>query len=767
MMRMLSPVANSAFRWRYSSLVITLFLSGSLLFTPFQTVDAELTSQSERLYPVCTNPDLCQLSDQTIGEAMIEGSTQSATPATPVTVRQEFTMLPTQGQLAMLPINLDEMLIDLRIREDPTMWSQPDLVVDLRLGDSWNQWTIEGGGFGLPEAQQPYSISDAALDFSNGRILRPNDPVILTLSFRIDRPVTWELHLAGNSWFDLPIEWSLDADAVNVDEPSSMTEPRAVEPSRYQYGALISGDIDCFSFTLPEDLDAFTVHIQWDVAPIEIEQSHKPPTMETETGLSNPAPQVTTTVEAGETRSEIRWAQPRGGEQHLCWVGEHERYQAYAWLGRQTKAGIGATSPDDFTGIAAWPTGSGWSGITSDVEKPDSQGGGLLLVGGFFAALGGIAMILPSGAWWTRRIAIPFALVLILAGGVASPAWALTSSMPKSGEMELEDYLSAHVAAVSDSVLYEDPVTSAGFLGTTSGDVVKLRLHITGAHPTEDGRWQLHAKEIEGLRIDEIIYSELETRPMGEFESVQFMLRAGRQLAFDLLMLEALLVVDKEPAGNVLHIEWNIVAAKAAGSETNPVWTTRPMEVSEGKWNHLVRDIYPELMSISYCDCGLDSLDISLRKNPSFDSTDLSSTAGMELSEGLFPFATILLGIGVLLLGGSQIHSRVADREARQIAEELGRHLDQKELRRRREELAAVAALASKKPTKDALGDVGDDSDSGEGRTDSTKRNDEHLSGTDDTTGGLGKDSEGSDDSSESSADDSAMDDVVVTVDEI
>ena len=155
-MRMLSPAVNSVSRWRFPSLAIALFLAASLILTPTPTVDAELSSQSERLYPVCTNQDLCQLSDLSIGEATIQGSTQSATPASPETIRREFTMLPTQGELAMLPINLDELIIDLRIREDPTSWSRPDLVVDLRLGDSWNQWTIEGGGFGLPEAQQPY-----------------------------------------------------------------------------------------------------------------------------------------------------------------------------------------------------------------------------------------------------------------------------------------------------------------------------------------------------------------------------------------------------------------------------------------------------------------------------------------------------------------------------------------------------------------------------------------------------------------------------------
>lgn len=677
------------------ALCFMLVIAGALLLVWSPTATAELTSQSERLYPVCTNPDLCQLSGQAIGESVISGSSPSATPASPVTVRREFTMLPTQGDLAMLPMDLKELLIDLRIQEDPTSFSQPDLVVDLRLGDSWNQWTIQGSGFGLPEQQTPYSLTDARLDLDNGRILKPNAPVVLTLTFRLDRPVTWELHLAGDSWFDLPIEWSLDPDAVNVDEPSSLTSPRSVDLGHFQYGALIGPDIDCFSFSLPDDLAAFTVHVQWDVAPVEVEQSHHTPTMETSAGLSNPAPEIRTTVEAGETRSEIRWAQPRSGEQHLCWQGEADRYQAYKWIGRQTQAGIGATSPDEFTGIAAWPTGEGWTGSVDRASGPAEQGVGLLLFGGFFSALAGLAMALPSGAWWTRKIAIPFALVLILAGGIASPAWALTSSMPKSGEQSLDEYLVDHVALVGDSVATGDPLPAAGFLGTAAGDTLRLRLHIYGAHPTDDGRWQLHAKEADAVRIDELVYHELARNSFGDSDGIAFMLRASRQVAFDLLMLEALLVVDEKPAANVLHIEWRMVDAKAVGSETNPVWTTRPSEVSGGEWNRLVRDLYPELMTISYCDCGLDSLDISIRGNSALDSGDLTTPDGLRLSEGLFPYASWLLAIGVLLLVGSQMHSRAATREARRLAEEYGVHLTERHERRRREEEAAVTAAVA------------------------------------------------------------------------
>ena len=680
-------------RRMHSALPLSALLLATSVLLLAPSASADLTIGSERVYPVCTNSDLCQLSTDPIGEATLSGSTQSATPLDPVTIRKEFRLLPVQHHLALLPTMMEEMRIDLRIQEDPTSWSQPDLVVELRLGDSWNQWTIEGGGFGLPEQQQPYLLTDATLALDNGRILQSGDPVILTLSFSVDRPVTWELHLAGESWFDLPIDWSLDPDSVNIDEPSSITDPAEVDPSRHQYGALIGADVDCFAFNLPEDLALFTISMRWDDAPVEVEQSMVEPTMRTANGRDNPAPVVRTTIESGETHSEVKWAEPRGGEQHLCWKGEPERYQSYRWIGQMTRSGLGATSPSDFSGIAAWPTGEGWAGSTSETREPDSQGFALLLFGGFFSGLAGIALALPSGAWWTRRIAIPFALVLILAGGVASPAWALTSSMPKSGEDSLDELLAEHVRLVGDSVASEDPLRSAGFLGTSAGDRVKLRLHIDGAHPTADGRWQLHAMEIDGLRIDDLVYAEASRRSLGEHDEVAFMLQAGRQIAFDLLMLEALLVVDERPAAEVLHIDWTMVSAQAAGSETNPVWTTRPSEVPATKWDKLVRDLYPELLSISYCDCGLDSLDISVRGNSAFDQGDLATPSGLQMSQGLIPYATYLMMLGVLILVATQMHGRVSSNEARRVAEELGGLLAEKEARRRKEEETAIMEL--------------------------------------------------------------------------
>ena len=51
------------------------------------------------------------------------------------------------------------------------------------------------------------------------------------ISFDISQPVTWELHLAGESTIALPIEWSIDAEASNFDEPSSFSNDEQLHSS--------------------------------------------------------------------------------------------------------------------------------------------------------------------------------------------------------------------------------------------------------------------------------------------------------------------------------------------------------------------------------------------------------------------------------------------------------------------------------------------------------------------------------------------------------
>ena len=131
-------------------------------------------------------------------------------------------MSPPQSYHALIPISIDELVVDLTI-EDPGEYIRPDLSIILAIGPSTNEWLIEGQTETPFSSANEYRLEDQEIDLSSGRILSPNDVIQLTLAFEIDRPVTWKLGLSGSTYFDLPIQWSLDQDAVDVDEPSSLS----------------------------------------------------------------------------------------------------------------------------------------------------------------------------------------------------------------------------------------------------------------------------------------------------------------------------------------------------------------------------------------------------------------------------------------------------------------------------------------------------------------------------------------------------------------
>ena len=62
-------------------------------------------------------------------------------------------------------------------------------------------------------------------------------------------------------------------------------------------------------------------------------------------------------------------------------------------------------------------------------------------------------------------------------------------------------------------------------------------------------------------------------------QTVRFILLASRALLLDLMMLEAMLVVDDVPSSSVFHIDTEMVAAPANGSLSAPAWATRPSTV--------------------------------------------------------------------------------------------------------------------------------------------------------------------------------------------
>ena len=175
--------------------------------------------------------------------------------------------------------------------------------------------------------------------------------MLLRITFEINQPVTWELHLAGDSNIELPIEWSIDAESANTDEPTSLTEPRSITlVGATTFGGLMDSDVDCFRFDVDEHLSALTVTISWDATPLEVEQAHIVPQFWDENGDSEDTPEIRTRYEGDIVVNEFRWAEPNSGEHTLCWTGEDDHFQTYSFIGSQSMLGVGSTTPAEFTG---------------------------------------------------------------------------------------------------------------------------------------------------------------------------------------------------------------------------------------------------------------------------------------------------------------------------------------------------------------------------------------------------------------------------------
>ena len=187
-----------------------VFLSIIFLIGFIPNVQGELSTNQTLLNAICIDESNCQLTNSITGISEIKNTESTASPISPEIVRFEFTMSPPQSSHALIPITMDELIVDLTIEEDPGEYIRPDLNIILAIGPSNNEWLIEGEmGTPLTSANE-YRLEDQEIDLSSGRILSPNDIIKLTLSFEIDRPVTWNLRLSGSTYFELPIQWSLN-----------------------------------------------------------------------------------------------------------------------------------------------------------------------------------------------------------------------------------------------------------------------------------------------------------------------------------------------------------------------------------------------------------------------------------------------------------------------------------------------------------------------------------------------------------------------------
>ena len=637
-------------------------------------VTAELSMDNNSLKLVCSG-DNCSLFDDSVGDLKIENDERNANPAQPVNVELEFPMRPEQTSVSLLPTTIEELIVDFRILEDGSGFTRPDIQVDLVIGPSINSWTMSPPSSDLG-GQTPYVLEEQELDLSQGRILSPLDSVILKLSFEINQPVTWELYLAGNSELKIPIEWSINADEENIDEPTSLSEPRSISLIGVTtFGGLMSSDVDCFKFDVEEQLESLTVTIQWDLTPVEVEQSYSIPDFWNELQESEGVPEIRTRYEGDIVVNEYRWIEPSSGSHTLCWIGEEYRYQTYSFSGTQILKGVGSISPEEFTGEATWVVGT--SNIGDSEKASSASGAGIITMifasVGILSAISGFVMNLSSP--WLPRFFLPLAIILLLIGGIVSPAVSISNESPYPGELTIDELLEKRLDRVQKGILFGEegeygPQYYSGFMGISNGERLQLILTIDKVYPTGDGRWQIVVEELDGIDLDRLIFTKLDSGLLTQADEVKFILRSGRLLALDLLLLEALLIVNEKPRGNVVHIDWNMVADEGLGSLSAPAWISRPESISTDEWKSVIEAVKPELLSVSYCDCGIDAMELSIR-HKKVEANNLISPGGIQTSNGLIPYDFGVTALGFMVLLSAVVIERERRDTGLEIAEKM------------------------------------------------------------------------------------------------
>ncbi len=265
-------------------------------------------------------------------------------------------------------------------------------------------------------------------------------------------------------------------------------------------------------------------------------------------------------------------------------------------------------------------------------------------------------------------------LLLVLTAGVVHPLVAASSSVQQPGELALDDMIDERLAQLWDVAAPGIPestmVMHAGAtFGRLDGEVLRLRLDVTDAVPLEDGRFQLQVDGIDAIRLDEAIFGHVARVGGASPEHVQrFVLLAGRSLLLDLLMLEALLVVDEVPPNNVVHLNFAMTDTSPTGSVTAPAWGTRPSDIEATTWSGLQNALLPQRIAVSLCDCDLDLLDVRSVPSDGLRAADLPSHEGVRPSDGLLSAPGWTLLAGVVLVAGGWTAESSRRRQARALA---------------------------------------------------------------------------------------------------
>ena len=639
------------------------------------------SSSGEELFLSCIQDDECFLTPVASGEEVIS-DTVFASPAQPDTISFEFDMNPQQSDLALLPSTLKSMVIDLRFTGELSGANKPELEVSLILASTVTTWNFDAETLPSASTSNPYTLEDEELQLNGERLLWPEETVRLRLTFVLDRPGTWELHLRGASSMVLEIPWSEDVNARNSDEPSSDLEPRETDFETIHYGALLENDRDCWTFDV-EQHELLNIFFEWESVPVEIQQSHGLPDLIQPSGRLSPAPDVVVKENDDTTRITYRWRALPVGEYIFCIGGTAGKFQPYLWSGQFAFENLGPSNPAEFQGETFYPAGSAILGDEDEAITLSRSGFGLLFVS-FLVLIFFVLDSLRNSTSSVLRIGVfTPGVLLILVGGIFHPMWALADEGRNESEIEFDDLIDMRLQQLWD-VSYpgfpeQDLVTySSSTWGMLDGDRLQLRLEVGEAIPLPDGRWQLIVPELQEFRIDQAIFSQValdgaQTSQQGmlEQQSVRFILLAGRSLLLDLLMLEAMMVVDELPKSSVFHLDFEMVSVQSTDSVSVPAWGTRPNSVSVNDWVSLQTALFPEQISVSLCDCDFDFLDVRLFPSPGFDIGDIPPYIDIENASGLISYSSPVALLGMAMCAFASRTESLRRKKAKQLATAL------------------------------------------------------------------------------------------------
>ena len=630
-------------------------------------VSAAIDSQDGggELWFSCNDINDCSLTEFHTGEESISGSVNSATPFSPSTVFIELPMTPSQTEIALIPEEIEELQIDLRYQDDLVGLSRPDLEVTVIIAESTTVIEFQGDSNPADGIQGVYKVNDEPLELAGDRLLWPGEEIRILLQFEVERPGTWQLNLRGASYMFLDIIWSEDVNSRDVDEPSSYASPRQTELDTVHYGALVEDDWDCWSFDV-ENHEILTITIEWEEVPSEIEQNHGRPDLILPDNRLAPAPELETEVSNGVTKSTWVWRALPVGEYDFCIGGKLNSFQPYKWVGLIAFESLGPTSPDGFD-YSSWK----WQGYGMKADQYgsvdlDGTSGIMVIVLSFALLLGLVIELRTETTSKAVRfgIFIPGVLVLFL-GGIVSPMWAIAGEMPSSDEMTLDELIESRLDQIWHASHPNAPASSRALhvgstFGMLDGETLSLRLIADSAWPLDDGRWQLHIPEFYELDFESKIFAKVaeksDTSPVDDLldsHSRSFILLASRTLLLDILMLEALLVVDDLPSSNIILFQTEMVESSKLGTIQEPAWGTRPIDVPEGRWRLMQENLYPNMMSIILLDGIKDDLEFKIKIDTEINHNLMYASNSVKPSEPLLEsqYVWVISGIALVLLG--------------------------------------------------------------------------------------------------------------------